>query len=572
MKTHDVRQTQRRRLCWRVLLLPLIVASSSWVSVRGQELQVLLARQVLAMDGQRVATLPDTDAVVVANGRIQFVGQRTALPEAYAAAPRQELGERVLMAGFVDAHSHFPVVGLARLGVDLVPSPAGDIDSLPALYSAVEQALDETPENRWVLGFDYDESGMREAAHPDRDALDAIAPDRPVWLRHRSGHMGVGNTSALDALGVTREGWQVPDGGRAIRDEQGRLTGLLQETAAPSLSRLLREVPGLQILNSLRQAGADYLSVGVTTAQNGYATAPAALALWFGVNTGFVQPNVVVWPRAADDSGVLDRIIRRIASLDQRFTVGAYKLIADGSPQGMTAHLTRAYPAASGRDPSYRGVPVLSAERLQTLVSRYHERGQRLAIHTNGDAAIDAALDAIGAALEQHPRQDHRHLLVHAQTVRDDQLQRMSSLGVGASFFQNHVLHWGDWHLTRSLGPERAERISPLASADTFGVDWTLHADTPVTPMRPFELMESAERRLTRQGRVLGPEQRVDRGRALAALTYWPAWQAGLESDRGDVRPGLRADLIALNANPLTVSDVASLKVEAVWLGGRAVR
>lgn len=556
---------------FRVIVVPLILVSGAWVTGRGLEHQVIVAQHVLAVRGNRVVTLPSTDTVAVENDRIAFVGDLSLLPARFSQAPRVRLGTRTLMAGFVDAHSHFPVVGLTRLGADLTPSPAGTVESLSDLYAEVERAARSVPDGQWILGFNYDESGMREAQHPDRDSLDAVVSDRPVWLRHRSGHMGVGNSLALERLGVTDPEWTSPEGGRALRDGAGRLTGLLQESAAPSLARLLKEVPGLRFLSVLHRAGLDYLSAGVTTAQNGYATAGAAIGLWAGVKAGFVQPHVVVWPRATATQTWLDRAMKRLAGDSHRFSIGAYKLIADGSPQGMTALLRDPYPPSSGREPDYRGIAVLSPQQLHDRVLWHHLRGDRLAVHTNGDAAIDAALDAFDRVLQRYPVNDHRHLLVHAQTVRDDQLQRMAALGVGASFFQNHVLHWGDWHLTRSLGPARAARISPLASADAFDVDWTLHADTPVTPMQPFELMASAEQRLTRNGLVLGPEQRVDRGRALAALTYFPAWQAGLEHDRGDIREGLRADLIAISANPLDTNDIGSLTVDSVWLSGRAV-
>lgn len=557
--------------CKRALLLALVFATSCFADVHGVAQGVLRASKVLGYIDGRVALLPDANTVALENSRIAFVGSFDALPERFASAPLTRLASQTLMAGFVDAHSHFPAVGLGRLGVDLAPPPAGNVATIAELESAVATAAERSSPDQWLLGFDYDESGLVEQRHPTRQALDALVPDRPVWLRHRSGHMGVGNSAALEALGVD-EDWQPPEGGVAVRDQDGRLTGLLQETAAPSLARLMNEVPLLRRLNMLRAASRDYLQAGVTTAQNGYSSDGTSLALWLGVRSGVIPMNVVVWPRAGSgQDSALRRVVRKLAAVSQRFTIGAHKLIADGSPQGMTARLTRAYAPTSGRAEAYRGVAVVPDAQLAEQVMRHHVAGHRLAIHANGDAAIDAALDSLESALAFRGDDDHRHMIVHAQTVRDDQLERMARLGVGASFFQNHVLHWGDWHLLRGLGPERAARISPLGSADSAGVVWSLHADSPVTPMRPFELVMVAEDRLTRAGRLLGPAERVERGRALAALTYGPAWQAGLEADRGDIKVGLRADIVALDANPLQIENLDDVSVVGVWIAGKNI-
>lgn len=144
--------------------------------------------------------------------------------------------------------------------------------------------------------------------------------------------------------------------------------------------------------------------------------------------------------------------------------------------------------------------------------------------------------------------------MIHAQTVRDDQLDRMPGLGMIASFFSGHVYFWGDTHL-RNLGEERARRISPARSALDRGVAITLHQDAPVTdPDMPVSLAASTDRR-TSSGRVLGPEQAISRWEALKAVTSGSAFQYGEEDDKGRIAPGLRADLIVVDRNPLTCAD-----------------
>ena len=515
------------------------------------------------------------DAVLVVGDRIARVGVAAGIAgwldgtETVVA-----LAGRALLPGFVDAHGHFPASRLGGLGVDLAPPPVGDVGDVPTLLSRLEAAAAaDGSTSRWLLGFDHDDANLVEGRHPTRAELDAIVPERPVWLRHRSGHMGVGNSAALAELGLD-ESYVAVAGGSVRRDAEGRLDGLVQERAAPSLSRLLREVPPRRLLGALSGAREDYLEAGVTTVQNGHASPAISVLLAWGARLGLLPQRVVLWPASTGDGVAAPPGPAARAWLGaERLRAGPVKLILDGSPQGLTAWLTEPYFAVAtsvaGLDPGYRGYPTIDPEAFAAEVLALHAAGRDLAIHANGDAAIDAALDALEAALVEVPGRDPRHLIVHAQTARIDQLHRMARLGVSASFFPVHAPHWGDWHRTRALGPERAARISPLASADAAGVRWSAHSDAPVTPMRPLEIVDAAVERRTRSGVTLGPGERVSRARALRAVTIDAAWQARLEDGLGSIEPGKLADLVVLSGDPLTTPRAAALEVDAVWIGGR---
>lgn len=521
---------------------------------------------------------PRADAVLVVGDRIARVGEAGEvaawLDGTETVVP---LEGRTLSPGFVDAHGHFPAARLGGLGVDLAPPPAGDVADLPTLLARLgEAALADGPTDRWLLGFDHDDANLLEGRHPTRDELDAAVPDRPVWLRHRSGHMGVGNSRALEALGLDAS-YVAATGGAVRRDARGRLDGLVQERAAPPLSALLREVPPGTLLRVLREARDDYLGAGVTTVQNGHASPGMSALLAWAVRLGLLPQRVVLWPASTGDAvAAPPGLVARAGLDDERLHAGAVKLILDGSPQGLTAWMTAPYLAVAtsiaGLDPAYRGFPTLDPEAFAAEVVALHAAGRDLAIHANGDAAIDVALDALETAAVAVPRRDARHFIVHAQTARMDQLERMARLGVSATFFPPHVPHWGDWHHDRALGPERAAGISPLASADAAGVRYSAHADAPVTPMRPLEIVDAAVERRTRSGRVLGARERVSRQRALRAVTIDAAWQNRLEHDRGSIEVGKLADLVVLSGDPLHAPRAADLLVDQVWIGGRRER
>lgn len=216
---------------------------------------------------------------------------------------------------------------------------------------------------------------------------------------------------------------------------------------------------------------------------------------------------------------------------------------------------------------------MLSREELTKAVTAVHSAGRQVVIHANGDAAIDDVLYAIGEAQSQYPRPDARHRIEHAQSVREDQLDRIKELGITPSFFNDHVYYYGDDHRDVYLGEDRARRISPLRSAVDRGIRFTLHNDTPITPANPLHLVHVAVNRLTASGRELGPEYRITPHQALRAITIDAAWQAFEEQDKGSIEVGKLADLVILSDNPLIIdaSKLEDITIVQTIIGGNVV-
>src|SRR4029079_10480361 len=171
------------------------------------------------------------------------------------------------------------------------------------------------------------------------------------------------------------------------------------------------------------------------------------------------------------------------------------------------------------------------------------------------------------------PRPDARHRIEHCQTPREDQLDTMKELGITPSFFVGHVYYWGDRHRDLFLGPERAARISPLASAAKRGIRFTIHNDTPVTPVEPLLLLWCAVNRRTKQGEVLGPDQVISPYAALAAITCDAAWQNFEENTKGTIEAGKTADFVVLAENPLTIDPlrIKDIQIVQTIVGGEVV-
>ena len=556
-----------------------IALTLALVAALGGALRVLVRRPPGAVlyRGGPILTLDGTGQVAEALGtegdRIAAVGSE---PEFLSWARDRgarvvELRGRTLVPGFIDAHGHFPGTGLFALFVDLQSPPGGPVEDLAGLVARLGARARKTPEGQWVIGLGYDDTLLAEGRHPTRYDLDRASSRHPVAAVHVSGHLAAVNSAALAELGI---GAATPDpeGGRIHRDPaRGEPDGVLEETAMLGVSERLR--PGLLgSLRMLRRAVRDSLAAGITTAQSGLAPAGLIRALGLASRLGLLPLRVVVWPDADAADAMLAGEIELESPGPAWLRVGAIKLVADGSIQGYTAWLRDPYHVPPSGRPGWRGYPRMDPQELRERVLRYHATGLQVAVHGNGDAAIDIILEAIEEAQSRHPRPDPRHIVVHAQTARPDQLDTMARLGVIPSFFVLHTFYWGDRHRDIFLGPERARRISPAAGAGLRGIPFTLHADAPVVPMEPLRIVDAAVNRTTRTGVVLGPEERIAPLAALRAITADAARQHFEEHEKGSLEPGKLADLVILSRSPLEDrTRLLEIEVEETIVGGRSV-
>ena len=194
-------------------------------------------------------------------------------------------------------------------------------------------------------------------------------------------------------------------------------------------------------------------------------------------------------------------------------------------------------------------------------------------MHANGDQAIEDVIDAFEDADRTHPRKDARHIIIHCQTVREDQLDRMRALGILPSFFTTHTYFWGDRHRDIFLGPERAERLDPCASAMARGMSFTCHNDTYVTPIDPLMSVWAAVNRITVGGALLGEEFRVPATEALRSVTSYAAYQSHEENIKGTLSVGKVADFVVLEENPELINPLAikDIKITATIVADKVV-
>lgn len=240
--------------------------------------------------------------------------------------------------------------------------------------------------------------------------------------------------------------------------------------------------------------------------------------------------------------------------------IGGYKLILDGSPQGKTAWLTEPY---KNGEPRYCGYPWMKNEDLEKFIKIAIEEKQQVLTYCNGDAASEQLITVYEKVIrETGCKDDLRPVMIHCQTVRNDQLDRMSKLNMIASIFIGHVYYWGDIHIN-NFGEERANHISPTKDAISRGVNINFHQDTPVTVPDMLHSVWCAINRLSRNGVQLGEDQCIDIYDALKAITKYTAYEYFEEDSKGSIEKGKRSDLVILSDSPLEVDkmDIKNIKV-----------
>jgi hypothetical protein len=554
----------------RVLLFVLLVALGFllWSALRPPARTFYTGGPIITLDAEgRVA-----DALLVEGDRIVAVGSEDELAERAAGARRVDLAGRALLPGFIDAHGHFPGEGVFAVMVDLNSPPIGDIRKLDELIARLRERAGGEAAGEWVIGMGYDDTLLAEGRHPTREDLDRASSEHPIMISHISGHLVVLNSRALELAGIDAQ-TPDPEGGVIRRTAGGKEPdGVLEESAMELLADVVPTPGVVDGLKIVREASRRYLAAGVTTAQSGYTAKALMQMLPWMVRSGIVPLRLVLWPGMEVGDEIVDGSYAFESWDEQRVRSGAIKVIADGSIQGYTGYLSEPYFVPPGDDPAYRGYPRILRDELFERVNRYHAAGLQIAVHGNGDASIDDILDAYEAAQREHPREDARHIVIHAQMARDDQLRRMKALGVIPSFFSLHTYYWGDRHYEIFMGPERAERMSPAGSATALELRFTIHCDSPVVPVEPLRLVWAAVNRISSGGRTLGEAQRVSAEQALRAVTIDAAYQHFEEGDKGSLEPGKLADLVILSESPLARPErIDEIRVLETIVGGRTV-
>jgi predicted amidohydrolase YtcJ len=520
------------------------------------------------------AAFSEHDALAISGNRILAVGQRDDVLATVGRGARTiDLAGRVVLPGFIEPHMHFALMAGLGFVEDIGPFRRSTFaDALDALRRIAAAAGPD----EWIMGRQFDPILL----DPPRDLttrdLDPIVPDRPAFVLNASGHIAYANSRALELVGITRDS-EDPAGGEYGRYEDGSPNGVLYGQAAYFgilfLNEQITERMQSGFVMAGREVGEQAVARGITTLcdqATGAMTGPAELNNYRAMFDGgqmkariraYVYGEQPGWDEAGVEAGQGDALMR----------VAGWKVVTDGSNQGFTGRQ---------REPYYTrdtlGLYYVAPEDLRTMAIDRGRRGWPLSLHGNGDAAIDSILDAVEAARDEGI--DVRALrcrIEHCSILHDDQIRRMTALGMVPSFLINHVHYWGHVMRDQVFGPDKVQLLDRCQSVEEAGLNWVSHTDAPVSPLGSLHKIRVAVARdlWKEPGTVLAPDERVSVEAAIRSVTRNAAWACHSEREIGSLEAGKLADLVVLEEDPRAVEPAAisDIRISETWMDGRRV-
>jgi predicted amidohydrolase YtcJ len=516
---------------------------------------------------------PTAAAVAVRGGRIVYVGDDEGVVRFVGAATRTiEIGDGMVLPGFHDSHVHIAVGGLAFTTCDL----SGD-DSLAAVAEHIAACARDNPTSAWVTGRGW-QLGMFPNAHPTREQLDAIVPDRPAYFTAADGHSAWVNSKALAVAGVTAATPE-PQGGRIERDgATNQPTGTLRDTAAILVARHVPLPSEADVKTGIVRAIRLANSFGITSVHEANASAMMfepymALARENALNARVTLAAGIdlLMTDVSQVSAEVERIERlREKYSGRRLRITAAKLGVDGALEARTAALLEPY--VGGED---RGPTVMKPDVFAAAILALDRAGIQAHVHVIGDRAARIALDAVAAARTTNGFGGPTHQLAHLQLVDPADIPRFAPLRVAANIQGLWAYHDDETVelVDPAIGPGRAARLYPIGSMMRAGATLVGGSDWSVTSMNPLAAIEVAvTRRGARQpaGPAWLPQEVASLDAMLLAYTINGARLQLHENETGSITVGKAADLVVLDKDLRSIRavDINTARVRYTFIEG----
>ena len=516
--------------------------------------------------------LPLCQAFIIENGRFLAVGGNDGMFELLSPEDeRIDLRGCFVCPGFNDSHMHLLSLGNALRTANLSAHTA----SLSDMLSYVRSFLTQNPpsEGQWLLGRGWNQDLFTDARRmPNKQDLDNISSAVPIMLTRACGHCCVLNSKALELSGIGPD-TAVAEGGAIIFED-----GLLFDNAMELPQRILPAPGRREIREMLLAACKEVNRNGITSVQTDDYQVFSGVS-WQIINEiykemaahGELTVRVYEQAQLTDLNGLCQFMEAGNATGagTDMFRIGPVKLLGDGSLGSRTAHLTRPY----ADSPDTRGFSLYSDERLNELIASAHAHGMQVAVHAIGDACLDQVLNAIERALDEQPRADHRHGIVHCQITRPDQLERIQKLGLHV-YAQSIFLDYDNHIVENRVGKALASSSYHWKTLMDHGVSVSNGSDCPVEWPRVMAGIECAVTRKSLDGTgPYLPDEAFSVQEALDTFTWHGAEASFEEHFKGRIAPGYVADFTVLSDHPFEIEPcmLHDIQVKECYLGGKCI-
>jgi hypothetical protein len=487
---------------------------------------------------------PRAEALFIANGMIAMVGTNQEIRNLLGENSKSvDLKGKTVLPGFIDSHVHLMATAITGIGIDL--SEARSIDEILA---RVDERIRQTSRGEWILGYFI--THLSDRNMPTRFDLDRVSIDHPIRLTHRNGHLCSMNTKALDVL-------HVPGDLDGIEKESGELTGVVRDPAIQVLPH-----PGFGMREESKREALKFASLratkkGVTTlhALDGGKRNSGAIQYLRSVEKDLAI-KLVLYNQTMEIKEVLDSHLPRIGGC----------ICADGAFESHTAALLEPYSDES----HHYGTLTYTQEEMSDFIFRAHQQNLQVAIHCEGDRAIEQVLFSYERALRQMGREDHRHRIEHFEIPTENQLERVAKAGIVAgmqpAFLPFFFYRGGVERYEAFLGKARVKRIHPYRAMLSHGILMAGGSDSPVTTIDPLLGISAAANHPH-------PDERLPVLEAVKLFTINGARAAFEEKTKGTIEAGKAADLVVLSENPFSIDPdkIETISIEMTLIDGKIV-
>lgn len=475
-----------------------------------------------------------------------------------------DLKGKTMLPGFIDAHLHLMIYGAFQRDVDFKKQQASSIDDVLRLLT--ERAA-QTPKGEWIRAVAFDELALQEQRNPTLAELDSVTSEHPIIITRTPGHIGFTNSMGFARAGITKD-TPDPKGGIYEKDAEGNLTGKLIESVYMRFNETAK-LTEHELYEAITIAQEHFLKHGITSVHDA------------GTYDG---DSYRVLQLASQQKKLKIRVYAMIGSLNDCYTfttnmmqagvvtgtgnaffkVGPAKLFTDGSSTGPTIATREGYTSNS----KYKGMLIYTEDEVYEVLGKAHAKGYQITVHAQGDQAIELYLNVVERALQEHPRENHRHRIEHAGIAPKDLQHRMKTLGVIPIINPPFPAQAGD--IYQQHYGERTNDMYAAKDLLQLGTMCAASSDAPVASCNPMIGIHAAVNRQTESGKDFGVKQKVSVMDAVRMYTYNAAYASFDEQIKGSIEVGKLADIIVLTETLSQVphKQLQNVKVQLTMIDG----
>jgi len=467
---------------------------------------------------------------------------------------------RLIVPGFIDTHTHFVEAGFALSSVQL-----RDAKTKEEFIRRIGDFAKTIKPSTWIIGGIWDHENWGGEL-PDRNWIDAVTPNNPVWISRLDGHMSLANTAALKAAHINDKVKDVA-GGTIVRDKDGRVTGVLKDNAKELVDKVV-PASSLEAEDRALEAAMNYVAAqGVTSAHSMY-----------GYNSTFERAHAanklitrIYAARMLNEWKELKSKIDNDGGGDKWLKIGCLKAFTDGALGSHTAAFFKPFTDA----PKDSGFFITPPEKLYQWTKSADSAGLQVMIHAIGDKAIHTLLNIFERVEKENGPRDRRFRIEHVQHIQPSDIPRFAELKVIASMQPYHAIDDGRW-AEKVIGHERSKTTYAFRSLIDAKAKVVFGSDWPVAPATPLEGIYAAVTRRTLDDKNPNgwfPEQKISVEQALKAYTVDAAYSSFDEKIKGSLEKGKLADFVVLNKNIFTIAPekIRDVSVLNTVVGGKVV-